>query len=334
MLENILPVTRFLLVATAVITFLPVSGLVPSSYPLIYLSVPSIIFKQPTRLLTSFFFYNSDNNVFKLLMRFYSLYMHSQHLEISYFTRLSQYIYFLFFNMTMIILMTFYFKSQVYWVLEPSLQLLLSFTYSMVFWDNDIKYYGIIPIKCKYTCLIDLFFSFIFTSRRSFVMQSGILGLTSGYIYNCLSTESYGPVFGFVKYKILHLKEPQYIWEQSTDLKGEIHKFKTINPSYGIDSEKIVREYGFNGGIPLYPPWVDKLLSLSKPKGKMMKSNLVNVGVDNGRKLGRTDHGTSTKNEVTKKNVEKSKPSSTEGNTRDARSAANRKIADVWANKY
>lgn len=240
--------------------------------------------------------------------------------------------------------MTFYFRSQVYWVLEPSLQLLLSFTYSMVFWDNEIKYYGIIPIKCKYTCLIDLFFSFIFAANGSFVMQSGILGLASGYIYTCLSTRSYGPVFGFVKHKILNLKEPEYIWEQSTNLKGEIHKFKTRNPSYGIDSDRQIKEYGFNGGIPLYPPWVDKLLSLNKTKAKKFKTIVAHKTVDTGRKLGRTDQKASIKKEEIKKDLEKrngpvkeaktKEPETKVADMKNARSAANRKIADVWANKY
>ncbi|XBW36582.1 hypothetical protein QEN19_002157 [Hanseniaspora menglaensis] len=328
MFDNILPITKFLLVATAVVTALPVFGLVKSFSSLMFCSVPYIMITEPTRLVTSFFLIPSLKSIISLLLTFHSLYEHSQGLEISYFSKKSQFYYFLFFNMSMIILFTFFFQDQKFWMFQPSFNILLSFTYSMVFWNNDIKYCGIIPIKCKYTCLLDLFFSFIFATKGYFIMQSGLLGLVSGYIYTCLATRSFGPVYGFLKHRVLGFKQPKYIWKTSKDLSGKVQKFKVENPEFGQKSEEKIKRYGFGGGIPLYPGWIDSLNYFRKKSANKIKISVSQDKSKPGKKLG-TGEAISTYQTNVKKIATKSGITpSTE------RSEASKKIADIWANKY
>ncbi|OBA26362.1 hypothetical protein HANVADRAFT_49244 [Hanseniaspora valbyensis NRRL Y-1626] len=341
MLENILPVTKVLLLSSVVCTFAPLLGVI-SYNPLMYFNIPKLLFKEPFRLIPSFFVMPFVDNTFTLLMRFYSLYLHSQNLEISYFTKKSQYCYFLFFNMTMVILLTFYFKNQVFWYLEPCMHLMLSFTYSMVFWDNDIKYYGILPMKCKYSCLVDLFFSFVFAPKGAFIMHSGLLGLVSAYIYTCLATRSFGPVFGFFKHRLLKIEDPQYRWETGVDLQGKTYKFKVENSISVFIIQKRIKEYGFTGGIPLYPNWVDKLLNKKRKSEHKIKTTVAHNTVDTGRKLGRTEEKVKTeekiKTETTdsneKEKMEKNNSERNKVNKKDEKSEASIQIANFWANKY
>ena len=86
MLEYILPVTKVLLLSSAACTFAPLLGVIQSD-PLMYFNIPKLLFKEPYRLITSFFVIPYVDNAFTLLMKFYSLYLHSQNLEISYFTK-------------------------------------------------------------------------------------------------------------------------------------------------------------------------------------------------------------------------------------------------------
>lgn len=306
-MDSISPVTKTILLATLVLSFAPVVGLIPSIEYLIFFNIPQIIKLRPWTMVTTFFVMPSINNLFYIIQRMYGLYSHSQALEVSYFMHRNQYIYYLFFNMSFMLLISFYFKDQAHWFMEPNFYLCLSYTYAMCFWDNDIRFYGIIPMKVRYTIVIELLYNLLMCPNKHFFTGSGFIGVLSAYVYNCLATQSWGPVYGFIKHKILNIKEPNFIKQTSYNLKGEKTVVKVKNPKSGQQEAKRVKEYGFGGGRPLFPNWFNRLINVDTNKIKIKKSVLKK---EKGVKL-----GTSISIE------EKSK-------------SAKEAVANHWANKY
>lgn len=312
MLDSISPVTRTLLIATLVFSFAPKLGLFPSKEHIIFVNIPEIIKSRPWSIVTTFFVYPQIPNLFGLVHRIYGLYTHSQALEVSYFMNISQYLYYLFFNMTFMILSTFYFTDQIYWLMEPSFYFCLNYTYAMCFWDDNTKFFGLIPMKVRYTILIEILFNLILYPNQYLITGLGFLGIMSAYVYNCLATQSWGSTYGFIKHRILNIKEPQFINETSYTLKGEKKVTKVVNPNFGQKSEKRIRAYGFGGGKPLYPDWFKKTLNTSYSTIKFKTHGKVNVG---GEKL-----GSSIK--IEKKPID------------DKNSNVKQSVANHWANKY
>lgn len=313
MLDSISLVTRSILITTLVLSLAPLVGLIPSFDYVVFFSIPEMIIARPWTMLTTFFVIPSIPNLFYLIQRFYGLYTHSQALEISYFMNIHQYLYYLFFNMSFMILSTFYFKDQLHWFMEPNFYVCLSFTYAMCFWDNDIKYYGFIPMKVRYTIVIELLFNLVMCPNKHFFTGSGFMGALSAYVYNCLATQSWGPVYGFLKHKVLNIKEPEYINEVSYNLKGDKKVIKVKNPKAGPKSKKLMKEYGYGGGKPLYPSWFDSLVNMNFNK---IKIQVAHKTVDKGVKL-----DSSVK-------IEKA-PSADE-----KKANAKEAVANHWANKY
>ncbi|KAL6940727.1 hypothetical protein ACO0QE_004640 [Hanseniaspora vineae] len=283
-MSSIQPVTKTLLTLTVGITLLPVLNLVPI-YSLIFVNIKPYVFTQWWGMFTSFFLITNTSNPLPLLMRIYALYSHSNDLETNHFMRPQQFIYYLLFNSIMVILLTFYFPSSVSWCFEPCLQMFLSYSWSNVNYNNQIRFYGVIPMPAKYTCLVEIVLNLIF-SNGGFVGSSGILGLASAYVYHCLATHSFGPIYGFFYYKLLGRTEKPYVIVKSKTLNGRIKEMQMPNPNFKQGSNN---NYGYGGGISLCPEWFNKMLkfvwdSLVSTKEKPMLTSGKKIG--QGRRLG------------------------------------------------
>ncbi|KAL6937480.1 hypothetical protein ACO0RG_003990 [Hanseniaspora osmophila] len=283
-MSSMQPVTKTLLTLTIGITLLPVLNVVPI-YSLIFVNIKPYVFTQWWGVVTSFFLITNTSNPLPVLMRIYALYSHSNELETAHFMRPQQFIYYLLFNSIMVLLFTFYFPWNLSWCFEPCLQMFLSYTWSNVNYNKQIRFYGIIPLPAKYSCLMEIILNLVFSSG-DFVASSGILGLASAYVYHCLATHSFGPIYGFFNYKLLGRTEKPYIIVKSKTLNGKFKEMQMPNPDFKQGSNN---NYGYGGGAPLYPQWFNKMSnlvwnSLVSTKEKPLVNTSKKAG--HGRRLG------------------------------------------------
>jgi len=74
----------------------------------------------------------------------------------------------------------------------------LTFTWAVDNANTKILFYGIVPVYGKYYPLITLATSFIFGEGNFFI---SLIGIFVGYIFLCLDTHTFGPIWGFITKK-------------------------------------------------------------------------------------------------------------------------------------
>lgn len=74
----------------------------------------------------------------------------------------------------------------------------LTFTWAVDNANNKVLFYGLIPVYGKYYPLLMLLISVIFGEENFFLL---ILGMFTAYIFLCLDTRSFGPIWGFIMRK-------------------------------------------------------------------------------------------------------------------------------------
>ncbi|SMN19631.1 similar to Saccharomyces cerevisiae YDR411C DFM1 Endoplasmic reticulum (ER) localized protein involved in ER-associated protein degradation (ERAD), ER stress and homeostasis [Maudiozyma saulgeensis] len=83
-------------------------------------------------------------------------------------------------------------------VLTSAFTSCLTFTWAVDNANTKILFYGVLPVYGKYYPLITLAIAFIFGEGNFFV---SLIGILVGYIFLCLDTRTFGPIWGFITKK-------------------------------------------------------------------------------------------------------------------------------------
>ncbi|AET40213.1 Dfm1p Ecym_5464 [Eremothecium cymbalariae DBVPG len=142
------------------------------------------------------------NSLQTVLMLFYQVYTNSCNLELDYFVGDSvNYSFFLLFCMTTTTILAslsvalFEFRIA---TLFPAFEAILLYTWSVTNTNTSVNYI-IFSVQGKYLPLINLLIHILDHSPHELSMM--LFGYTSAYIYCCLDTWTFGPLFGFMTNK-------------------------------------------------------------------------------------------------------------------------------------
>ena len=156
---------------------------------------------QIWRLLTSFLILPMD--AMTACFQLHTIYSKSQHLELIHFQNNSvDYLFYICFNFAQIILIVELFQIK-YPIFTNAFTGMLIYTWTMDNSNVKVMFYSLFPILGKYLSLVHLFVSFLFDDGVQGYNRFCItmIGFTSGYVYSCLDTRSYGPLYGYLMKK-------------------------------------------------------------------------------------------------------------------------------------
>ncbi|CCD22572.1 Dfm1p NDAI_0A04150 [Naumovozyma dairenensis CBS 421] len=200
------PVTRTVLLLFSVVTSIVALQLIPTGY-LIYSWSDTFKHFQLWRILTSSLILPLQ--ITNLLMELYNFYSRSIDLEQNRFLISSStnpsidYAYYIAVSMVSIAISSSLVVGRQYsFVLSSPFTTCITCTWAIDNANKKILYYGIIPVYGKYLPLIQLVTSFIFDQNGFYVC---LTGLSTSYLFACLDTGSWGPIWGW-----LRGKQPNY----------------------------------------------------------------------------------------------------------------------------
>ncbi|SSD61504.1 uncharacterized protein SCODWIG_03265 [Saccharomycodes ludwigii] len=263
--SSIPPITKTLILSSTALSLLSIWNIIPMHMLFFYKFQPFLT-RHLWRPITSMILLTPGQPPLNYLMKIYSTYVHSSSIELT-LGNLHKYVYYLFFNFSLIILLTFYCNDKV-WVFEPSLQMALSYTWSIINRYQEIRYMGLLPVSAKYVPIIELGINLIFGPGTS-VQSSGILGLISAYIYNCIATKSMGPLYGFLLKHILKI-------DGRNNINGERRNGGRLRSGNNTNNKKAYlvnifvpntisnEDYGYNFGNGFVPTWFSNLFDNSR----------------------------------------------------------------------
>ncbi|CCE65120.1 hypothetical protein TPHA_0J03000 [Tetrapisispora phaffii CBS 4417] len=137
------------------------------------------------------------------ILDFYNLYSRSLHLETVHFrNNKANYAYYIMCCMVIVSLLTSaYFQiSEREFILKSAFSSCIGYTWAMDHKDSQILYFGFIPIKGKYYPVLEIIMSFVFNGGDD-SFQLCVIGVLTGYIYECLDTKSFGRILWWLTNK-------------------------------------------------------------------------------------------------------------------------------------
>lgn len=194
--KSVPSVTRILTLSSLVIGGLNALNLISSVEFICYF--PDVWYKfEIYRLLTGFVVPNPQ--AMQGMMEIYMVYRFSRGIEEGKFNKkLSNYIYYLLIIIPIILIISLIclnFNKISYYSLQPALLSALTFTWSVKNYNQQVNFY-FMPIQASLLPAVSLGFRLLVDGIESF--KVALLGMASAYVYNCLETKSYGPLFSFI----------------------------------------------------------------------------------------------------------------------------------------
>lgn len=151
------------------------------------------------RLLTGFLIANPQ--AMQGLMEIYMVYSFSKGIEEGKFKKnLPDYLFYFVIILPIILTGTYFFLPPLY-SLHASLLSALTFTWSVLNYSQQVNFY-FMPIKASLLPAVSLGFRLLVDGTENFFLA--LLGMLAAYVYNCLETNSFGPLMS-----IITGKEPQ-----------------------------------------------------------------------------------------------------------------------------
>ena len=127
------------------------------------------------------------------LFDLYTIYSRSTDLEQRRNTM--DYTFYLWFCVSMLALLSsLAFGTRTLVNLETSFTFILSYTWSVDNANTRVVYFGLFPILAKYIPLMELFLAFLFNED----FAGPFMGLIVAYMFQCLDTRSFGPIYGSI----------------------------------------------------------------------------------------------------------------------------------------
>lgn len=189
------PVTRFLTLASLVVGGLHALGIAPVSEFTLDYPLPLM---ELHRLLTAFVVGNPQP--MQGLMEVYMVYTFSRGLEEVKFRRsVADYFWYLILVFAfvlisgMCVIMTV--PGPVPASLSPALMGALTCTWSVEHHNQEVNFY-FLPIKASLLPAVSLGFRLLVDGTPTFILA--LVGVGAAYVYNCLETRSWGPLYSFI----------------------------------------------------------------------------------------------------------------------------------------
>jgi hypothetical protein len=187
------------------------------------------------RLLTSFLIPNPQ--AMQGMMEIYMVYSFSKGIEEGKFKKnLPDFIYYFAIVLPIILSGAYLFMPPLY-SLSPALLSALTFTWSLMNYNQQVNFY-FMPIKASLLPAVSLGFRLLVDGYESFLLA--LLGFAAAYVYNCLETQSFGPLMS-----IITGKEPE------TDKNN--NRLGTVNSSG--------HSWFYSTGFLEAPEWLKRIIS-------------------------------------------------------------------------
>ncbi|KAH3900319.1 Dfm1p SCDLUD_003291 [Saccharomycodes ludwigii] len=234
--SSIPPITKTLILSSTALSLLSIWNIIPMHMLFFYKFQPFLT-RHLWRPITSMILLTPGQPPLNYLMKIYSTYVHSSSIELTLGNL-------------------------------HNLQMALSYTWSIINRYQEIRYMGLLPVSAKYVPIIELGINLIFGPGTS-VQSSGILGLISAYIYNCIATKSMGPLYGFLLKHILKI-------DGRNNINGERRNGGRLRSGNNTNNKKAYlvnifvpntisnEDYGYNFGNGFVPTWFSNLFDNSR----------------------------------------------------------------------
>ncbi|CAH02681.1 Dfm1p [Kluyveromyces lactis] len=200
------PVTRGICLLMVLICLIQRLNVLPYYFSDFKWSLRGVLFKfQIWRLFTSFLIL--PNDAMKACFDLYAVYSKSLHLELVHFSNKSiDYLFYICFNFALIVVLVEACQIS-YPVFTNAFIGMILYTWTLDNSNVKVMFYGLFPILGKYLSLVHLFVSFLFDDGTDGYSRFCVtmVGFCAGYVYSCLDTWTYGPLYGY-----LMGKDPAY----------------------------------------------------------------------------------------------------------------------------
>lgn len=194
---NIPPITRAIL--TSIVTIIGLWKLsIIGLDKFVYSWSDTIYYFQFWRILTACIVIipGTATQALATILEFYNLYSRSSHLETVHFrSEKAHYAYYIMYCMISVALVAslWFQSSKKQMVLQGAFTSCIGYTWAMDHPESQILYYGVLPIKGKYYPIMEMIISFVFSGGDD-AFQLCVIGVCTGYFYQCLDTNSFGPL--------------------------------------------------------------------------------------------------------------------------------------------
>lgn len=195
------PVTRCICLIMVLICLVQRLSILPRYFTDFQWSLYGVAFKlQIWRLFTCFLIL-PPNDAMKACFDLYTVYTRSLHLELVHFNRSIDYLFYICFNFALILVLAEICHIE-YGIFTNAFIGSMLYTWTLDNSNVKVMFYGLFPILGKYLSLVHLFMSFLFDDTRGYTRFSiTVIGFCAGYVYSCLDTRTYGPLYGYLRGK-------------------------------------------------------------------------------------------------------------------------------------